>query len=83
LARLTDRSFLIASNGLYLGLVTRDGIEQALRSGNGSASVTSLLIQSPSHAHVDHSLEFVLKRLAKIQGYFPSSAAPMNVELKV
>jgi CIC family chloride channel protein len=71
LARSTDRSFLIASNGLYLGLVTRDGIEQALRSGNGSASVTSLLIQSPSHAHVDHSLDLVLKRLAKTPGLLP------------
>jgi predicted transcriptional regulator len=71
LADSHDRGFLVGRNGTYVGIVSRDSIEQAMRSGQSADSVASLLIRDPAHVHPDHALELVLKRLAQNPGLLP------------
>jgi len=66
-----ERCFLVGINRSYSGLVTRDGIEQAIRTGMGEASISSLLIKNAPHTHPDHSLEVVLKRMSQSPGLVP------------
>lgn len=71
IAHANGQCFLVGLNGSYSGLVTRDRIEQALRSGMADAPVISLVITDSAHAHPDHSLELVLKRLTQNPGMLP------------
>ena len=66
-----ERCFLVGNNRSYSGLVTRDGIEQALRTGMGESSIGPFLIKDAPHTHPDHSLEVVLKRLSESPGLVP------------
>jgi CIC family chloride channel protein len=66
-----ERCFLVGNNGSYLGLITRNGIEQALRTGMGDVPISSLLIKDAAHVHPDHSFELVLKRLSESPGLLP------------
>jgi CIC family chloride channel protein len=71
LAESSDRCFLVGRNGTYEGLVSRDSIEQAQRSGRREESVASLLISDPAHVHPDHPFDLVLSRLAQNPGLLP------------
>jgi predicted transcriptional regulator len=62
---------LVGENGLYSGLVTRDRIEQALRSGMAATPISNLVIKDHAHVHPDHPLELVLERLGKNPGILP------------
>jgi CIC family chloride channel protein len=71
MAESSDRCFPVGRNGTFEGLVSRDSIEQAQRSGRSNESVASLLISDPAHVHPDHPLDLVLNRLAQNPGLLP------------
>lgn len=63
--------FLIGQDGLLSGLVLREGIDKAIRSGMGDAPITTLAIEHYEHVHPDHPIELVLERLGKNPGVLP------------
>src|SRR5271167_807229 len=63
--------FLVGTNGVYSGLVTRDRIEEALGSGAAEAPIATIVTKDHAHVHPDQSLELVLDRLAKSPGLLP------------
>jgi len=65
------QSLPVGSDGIYLGLVTRDQLERALSSGAANASIASIVTDDCAHVHPDHPLELVLDRLAKNPGLLP------------
>ncbi len=65
-----SQSFLVGSDGLYSGIVTRQQIELAHQSGMANATITSLL-RDCAHVHPDHQLELVLQRLENNPGILP------------
>ena len=65
------KSFLVGSDGVYSGLVTREQIESQLKSGDANAPVSTIATDNYAHAHADHRLEVVLERLAKNPGLLP------------
>jgi len=78
-AQSDAKSFLVGSDGVYSGLVTREQIEARLKSGAADASITSIVSDNYAHVHPDHRLELVLERLAKNPGLLPVvSRSQMN-----
>jgi chloride channel protein, CIC family len=71
IANSDAQSFLAGNDGLYSGIVTRDRIEQAMKSGKAGTPISALLIRDFSHTHPDHRLELVLERLGKNPGLLP------------
>ena len=65
------KSFLVGEDHSYIGLITRQQIQQALCSGLGSARISSLVSEVQWHVHPDHGLELVLNRLGKSPGLLP------------
>ncbi len=65
------RCFLVGENDVYTGLITRQQIQQALRSGKGSAPISSFISKNHEHVHADHGLDLVLDRLGKSPGILP------------
>ncbi len=63
--------FLVGDKGVYSGLVMRDHIQKALRSGAAKAPIASIVTTDHAHVHPDHSIELVLDRLAKSPGLLP------------
>ncbi len=70
-AKTDTHSFLVGSDGVYSGLVTREQIESALKSGDGEAAIQTIVSDNCAHTHPDHPLELVLDRLAKNPGLLP------------
>ncbi len=70
-AKTDTHSFLVGSDGVYSGLVTREQIESALKSGDGEAPIQTIVSDNCAHTHPDHPLELVLDRLAKNPGLLP------------
>ena len=70
-AKSDAQSFLVGSDGVYSGLLTRDQIESALKSGDAEAPIRTIVRDSFAHTHPDHRLEIVLERLAKNPGLLP------------
>ncbi len=64
-------AFLVGSDGLYSGLVTRDQIQRALRSEMPDSLISTLTITDLAHVHPDHPLELALERLGKNPGILP------------
>jgi len=65
------QSLLVGGPEKLHGLVTRDDIEQAIRSGKGADPVASILVRDWEHVHPDHPLELALQRLRKNPGLLP------------
>jgi CIC family chloride channel protein len=65
------KCFLVGSQEMLAGLVTRQSIEKAIQSGKASDPITSLLVEGWTHVHPDHSLEFVLERFRRNPGLLP------------
>ena len=63
-------AFLVGSDGTFTGLVTRDRIEQSMKSSSG-VPLSVLVITELAHVHPDHRLELVLERLGKNPGLLP------------
>jgi chloride channel protein, CIC family len=70
-AKSDAQSFLVGSDGIYSGLLTRDQLERALKSGDAEAPIRTIVRDSFAHTHPDHRLEIVLERLAKNPGLLP------------
>ena len=71
LRKLGTESLLVGSDGLYEGLIVRDRIEQAVKTGADTTAIASLVVNTWAHAHPDHPLEVVLERLSKNPGLLP------------
>ena len=65
------QAFLVGRDSLHSGLVTRDSIEQAMKSGKAGTPIAELLVRNFAHTHPDHRLELVLERLGKNPGLLP------------
>ena len=64
-------SLLVGNDGLYVGLVRRGRVEEAVNGGASETLIHDLLVMNVAHAHPDHPLEVVLERLGKIPGVLP------------
>ena len=62
---------VVAEDGGFQGLVTRDSLEKAVQSGKGTTSISSLVERSWQHVHPDHPLELALERLKQSAGLLP------------
>ena len=65
------RAFLSEANGVYSGLVTRDQIERAIKSGGADDAIGTIATDNCAHVHPDHPFDLVLDRLAKNPGLLP------------
>ena len=66
--RCTDgdrTAYLVGSREALLGVVRREGLENAVREGAGGQPVTTLLDEPRIHVHPDHPMDVVLDRLAQ------------------
>ncbi len=72
IAAQTDaQSLLVGDNGVYCGLVTREQMGRALKTGAAEARIETIVSDDYAHVHPDHPLERVLDRLAKNPGLLP------------
>ena len=76
------QSLPVGSDGIYLGLVTRDQIEHALSSGGANASIGSIATGKCERVHPDHPLELVMDRLAMNPGLLPVVSRDKNDRLE-
>jgi CIC family chloride channel protein len=65
------QALLVGSDGLYIGLIQRGQVEEAVNGGNTAARVRDLELMDYAHVHPDHSLEVVLERLGQNPGVLP------------
>ena len=65
------QALLVGNDGSYEGLLERDRVEEAVRSGAGETPIGALVTSEFEHTHPDHSLEVVLDRLGKNPGILP------------
>ena len=65
------QAFLVGDNGLYLGLVQRGRLEEAINNGGAESPIRELVHMECAHTHPDHSLEIALERLGKNPGILP------------
>ncbi len=65
------KCFLVGSQEMLAGLVTRQSLEEAMQSGRASDPVTSLLVRVWTHVHPDHPLELALERFRQNPGLLP------------
>lgn len=66
-----SKCFLVGSQEMLAGLVTRQSIEEAMQSGKASDPVSSLLLRGWTHVHPDHPLELALERFRQNPGLLP------------
>jgi CIC family chloride channel protein len=66
-----SKCFLVGSQEMLAGLVTRKSIEEAMHSGRSSDPVTTLLADGWMHVHPDHPLELALERFKRNPGLLP------------
>jgi CBS domain-containing protein len=62
---------LVGDAGRLAGIVTAAQLEAALRDGNASAPVDSLIVPSAVHVHTDHPFELVVERFWQSPGMLP------------
>lgn len=65
------KAFLVGSADLLAGLVTRQSIEEAVRSGRSSEPVASLFVKDWVHVHENHPLDLTLERFSRSPGLLP------------
>jgi CIC family chloride channel protein len=65
------KCFLVGTQEMLAGLVTRQSLEEAMQSGRASDPVTSLLVRGWTHVHPDHPLELALERFRQNPGLLP------------
>jgi len=65
------QSLLVGNDGLYVGLIQRERVEEVVNRGAAETVVRDLVRMDCAHAHPDHSLEVVLERLGKNSGILP------------
>jgi CIC family chloride channel protein len=65
------KCFLVGTQEMLAGLVTRQSLEEAMQSGRASDPVTSLLVKDWTHVHPDHPLELALERFRQNPGLLP------------
>jgi len=65
------QALLVGTDGSYEGLLARDKVEEAVRSGARDTSIATFIVSDFAHAHPDHPLEVVLDRLSKNPGILP------------
>jgi len=70
-AETNAQSLPVGNNGACLGLVTRDQIERALKSGAANDVIGTIVTDNCAHVHPDHPFDLVLDRLAKNPGLLP------------
>jgi CIC family chloride channel protein len=66
-----SKCFLVGSQEMLAGLVTRKSLVEAMHSGRSSDPVITLLADGWMHVHPDHPLEFVLERFKRNPGLLP------------
>jgi CIC family chloride channel protein len=71
IAENQSKCFLVGSQEMLAGLVTRQSLEEAMQSGKASDPLTSLLVSGWTHVHPDHSLELALERFRQNPGLLP------------
>jgi CIC family chloride channel protein len=67
----TLQALVVGNDGLYMGLVQRERVEEAVDNGRADALVRDLDLKDYAHVHPDHPLEVVLERLSKNPGLLP------------
>lgn len=77
-----EKCFLVANDGFFSGLITRDAIERATRSGRAEAPITNSVIHDLAYVHPDQVIGIALERLGKNPGLLPVLARgePRRVE---
>jgi len=65
------KCFLVGSQEMLAGLVTRQSLEEAMQSGKASDPLTSLFVSGWTHVHPDHPLEIALERFRQNPGLLP------------
>jgi len=65
------QSLLVGDDGLYMGLIVRDQVEELVNQGAGDTPISGFLLVEFAHTHPDHPLEIVLQRLSKNPGVLP------------
>lgn len=71
MAAADAKTLMVGENGFYSGLIMRDQLQQALRSGMADTAISQLVLKDHPHVHPDHSLDLVLERLGKSSGILP------------
>jgi CIC family chloride channel protein len=66
-----SKCFLVGSQEMLAGLVTRRRIEEAMHSGQAADPITALLAEGWMHVHPDHPLELALERFKRNPGLLP------------
>jgi CIC family chloride channel protein len=66
-----SKCFLVGSQEMLAGLVTRKSLEEAMHSGRAAEPVTTLLAEGWVHVHPDHPLELALERFKRNPGLLP------------
>jgi CBS domain-containing protein len=66
-----SKCFLVGSQEMLAGLVTRKSIEEAMHSGQAADPVTAVLAEGWMHVHPDHPLELALERFKRNPGLLP------------
>jgi len=65
------QALLVGSDSWYEGLLERDKVEEAIRSGASDTPIGTFVVSDFGHVHPDHPLEVVLDRLSKNPGILP------------
>ena len=71
LARNGFDCVLVGSKDHIDGLVTRESMEQAIRSAKGNESIAAIMLSPSVHVHRDHPVELVIERLKQSPGVLP------------
>lgn len=70
-ARNRSECYLVGGRETLAGLVIREDIEEAIRSGRAADSVTTVFAEGWMHVHPDHPLELALNRFKQNPGLLP------------
>lgn len=72
ISKSEDRWFVVGSdNGLLSGLISRETIEDATRSGMDTATITNSIVQHPLYVYPDQVVGIALEQLGKSPGLIP------------
>ncbi len=63
--------YLVGSPGALSGVVTRDGLEDAVRTGRGGEPIAACFVEHWPHVHLDQSLEVAMERFSQSPGLLP------------
>ena len=61
----------VGDGGALAGLVTREQVQHAIRTGLSEKTVSSILLKEFPHTHQDHPIDIVLARLGDSPGLLP------------